>query len=53
MKKHTFGFYPNNQLATISIIAQSRKEAVKLIRAMIHDVFFDEGLFIVDEEEYC
>ena len=53
MKKYTFGFYPNNHLATISIIATNRKEAEKLVRTMIPDVYFDDGLFIVDEEDYC
>ena len=53
MKKFTFGFYPNNQLANISIIATTRKEAERLVRTMIADRYFDDGLFIVDEEDYC
>ena len=52
MKKYTFGFYPNNQLATISIIATARNEAEKLVRKMIPGIYFDDGLFVVDEEDY-
>lgn len=52
MNKYTFGFYPNGNLAEISVIADSEAEAEKLIRSMIKDVFFTDGLFINDIEPY-
>lgn len=52
MKKYTFGFYPNGHLAEIRVIAASCKEAEALVRSMIPDYYFDDGLFLQDEEEY-
>lgn len=52
MNKYTFGFYPNNHLAQISVIAKTKIEAERLIRAMIPDCYFDDGLFLNDEEPY-
>ena len=52
MKKYTFAFYPNNQLAQISVITSSYKEAVELVRAKIPDTYFDDGLYLNDEEDY-
>ena len=52
MTKYTFGFYPNNQLATISVIAEKKKDAEDLVRSMIADFYFDDGLFLNDEEPY-
>ena len=52
MTKYTFGFYPNNQLATISVIAETKAKAEALVRNMIADFYFDDGLFLNDEEPY-
>ena len=53
MKKYTFGFYPNGNLAEISVIAETRVEAVRLVRTMISDKrYFNDGLFLNDVEEY-
>ena len=52
MKKYTFAFYPNGQLAQISVITETMKEAEALIRTMIPDRYFDDGLFLNDEEDY-
>ncbi len=52
MKKYTFSFYPNGQLAEVSVITQTRAEAEELVRAMISAWFFDDGLFLNDEEDY-
>lgn len=52
MNKYTFGFYPNNNLAEISVIAETKKAAETLIRTMIPDRYFDDGLFLNDEEPY-
>lgn len=52
MKKYTFAFWPNGQLATISVITKTRREAIDLVRAMISDWFLDDGLVMQDEEPY-
>ena len=52
MKKYTYAFYPNGQLAEISVITETKKEAEALIRAMIPDRYFDDGLYLTDEEDY-
>lgn len=49
---YTFAFYPNNELCEIKIIANSKSEAEKLLRKMIHDCYFDDGLYLNDVEEY-
>ena len=52
MIKYTFAFYPNGQLAQISVITETKKEAEELIRAMIPDRYFDDGLYLTDMEAY-
>lgn len=52
MKKYTFAFYPNGYLAEIKVIAECFSDAEKLVRSMISDVYFDDGLFFNDEEDY-
>lgn len=49
---YTFAFYPNNELCEIKIIANSKQEAQKLLRNMISDSYFDDGLYLNDVEEY-
>ncbi len=48
----TFGFYPNGQLAQIEVIAKTAAEAERLIREMIRDRYFDDGLFLNDMKPY-
>lgn len=52
MKKYTFAFYPNGQLCEISVIEETLAKAENLVRAMIPDAYFDDGLYLNDEEEY-
>lgn len=52
MKKYTFGFYPNGQLAEISVIEETRIEAEALVRTLIPGRYLDDGLFLNDEEDY-
>lgn len=52
MNKYTFAFYPNNHLAQLSVIAKTWSEAEQLVRAMIPDRYFDDGLYRNDEEPY-
>ena len=52
MNKYTFAFYPNNHLAEIRVIAETQKEAENLVRAMIPDRCFDDGLCLNDVEPY-
>ena len=49
MKKYTFGFYPNRHLAEISVIKENLTKAKNLVRTMIQDSYFDDGLFLQDE----
>lgn len=52
MKQYTFSFYPNGQLAQLSVITETRAEAADLVRTMIPDQFLDDGLFLNNEEDY-
>lgn len=52
MTNYTFGFYPNGQLAQITVITETKKEAEALVRSMIPDRCFDDGLFLIDERPY-
>lgn len=48
----TFGFYPNGQLALITVIAESAAHAERLVREMIGSRYFDDGLFMNDFRPY-
>ena len=52
MKKFTFIFWPNGNVAEITVIAETKKDAEKLIRTMISDVYFDDGLLFSNEKDY-
>lgn len=52
MKKYTFAFWPNGQLAEISVITETKREAIELVRSMIPDRLLDDGLVLQDEEPY-
>lgn len=49
MDKYTFSFYPDGQLTEISVIAKTKAEGEKLVRDMIPDRFFDDGLSLKKE----
>lgn len=51
MKKYTFGFYPNGELAQFTVVAETKKEAEASLRAMLPDCFFDDGLFLIENAE--
>lgn len=52
MNIYTFGFYPNGQLAILTVITETYQEATKLVRDMIPDRYFDDGLTLMDEQPY-
>lgn len=52
MNTYTFGFYPNGKLAVITVTTETYKEATELVRAMIPDRCFDDGLSLLDEQPY-
>lgn len=52
MNTYTFGFYPNGQLAVITVTTETKKDATELVRGMIPDRYFDDGLFLLDEQPY-
>ncbi len=51
MKKFTFAFYPNGQLAEILIITETYAAAEAPVREMIPDRYFDDGLCLQTIEE--
>lgn len=50
MKKYTFAFHLNGHLAELSVVAETMGVAEKLIRGMLPDQYFDDGLFLRVEE---
>lgn len=50
MKKYTFAFHLNGHLAELSVVAEVMGVAEKLIRGMLPDQYFDDGLFLRVEE---
>lgn len=50
MNIYTFGFYPNGQLAIITVTTETYQDATKLVRGMIPDRYFDDGLTLMDEQ---